>query len=245
MISKHASRIAVTVLIGAALFIVAKVLSGLLVAGVVPSLLTHQAVELVLSLLAIGILGKWQFADYGFRLPKVEGFSCGVLVKWGLAALLAIGMGAVATIAIVLTGAGGNPIVKQLSLPQIVLFIWVFSSTIEEIFTRGFIQGHLSPLDEVEVNLLICRVSAPTLVSALFFGAMHLVLFFAGADLTTIVITVIFTFSLGLLAGHYRAKSGSLVPAVLLHMLGNVGGVVGGILVTIATMAITGHLPTP
>ena len=195
----------------------------------------------MLALLAIGILGKGRFSDYGFRLPRIAHFSLWVLVKWVLVALAAMGMGALATLAISLSGGGGNPIVKQLSLPQVVLFIWLFSSVIEEILTRGFIQGHLSPLNGARLPVL--QISVPTLIGALFFGAMHIALLFSGADVPTTVIIVIFTFSLGLLAGHQRDKSQSLVPAVLLHMLANVGGLLGGIVFVLLTVLVTGSLP--
>ena len=123
------------------------------------------------------------------------------------------------------------------------LFIWVFSSIIEEILTRGFIQGHLSPLNEVSVRVLLFRVSLPTLIGALFFGAMHIVLLLSGADILTTVIVVVFTFSLGLLAGHQRDKSGSLIPAIILHALANMGAVVGGIVFVLITIVTTGKLP--
>jgi membrane protease YdiL (CAAX protease family) len=77
----------------------------------------------------------------------------------------------------------------------------------------------------------------------LFFGAMHLVLLLAGADIQTTAIIVIFTFSLGLLAGHQRAKSGSLIPAIVLHALANVGGILGGIVYVLITIVTTGKLP--
>jgi len=243
MFSKNASRIVTTVLVGVLIFVASIVLPKLLVSQGVSSLLTTQGLELVLALLAIGIVGKGRFSDYGFRLPRIASFSLWVLLKWVLIALAAIGMGAVATLAISLSGSSGSPIVKQLSFPQIVLFIWVFSSIIEEILTRGFIQGHLSPLNEVSVRVLLFRVSLPTLIGALFFGAMHIVLLLSGADILTTVIVVVFTFSLGLLAGHQRDKSGSLIPAIILHALANMGAVVGGIVFVLITIVTTGKLP--
>jgi membrane protease YdiL (CAAX protease family) len=243
MLSKNAARIVTTVLVGLLIFVASIVLPKLLMPQGVPSLLTTQGLELVLALLAIGILGRGRFSDYGFRLPRIASFSLRVLVKWGLMALAAMGMGALATLAISLSGGNGHPIVKQLSFPQVVLIIWVFSSIIEEIFTRGFIQGHLSPLNEVNARLLLFRVSLPTFIGALFFGAMHLSLLFSGADLLTTVFIVLFTFSLGLLAGHQRDKTGSLIPAIMLHALANMGAVLGGIVFVLITIVTTGKLP--
>jgi membrane protease YdiL (CAAX protease family) len=243
MLSKSGSRIVKTLLVGVLIFVVSIVIPKLLVSKGGASLLTTQGLELALALLAIAILDKGRFSDYGFRLPRVARFSLWVLVKWVLIALAAMGMGAIATLAVSLSGGSGNPVVKQLSFPQIVLFVWVFSSIIEEILTRGFIQGHLSPLNEVGVGMLVFRVSVPTLAGALFFAAMHLVLLLSGADIPTTVIIVIFTFSLGLLAGHQRAKSGSLIPAIILHALANVGGMLGGIVFVLIAIVTTGRLP--
>jgi membrane protease YdiL (CAAX protease family) len=241
--SKNVSRFVTTILTGVAISVVALVLPKLLVPGVVPSLLTTQALELVLALLAIGILGRGRFSGYGFCLPRITRFSLAAVVKWILIALAAVAMGMLATLAATLSGAGGHPTLKQLSLPQMILFTWVFASIVEEILVRGFVQGHLSPWNETNVKLLLFRVSVPTLVGALFFGAMHTVLLLAGADALTTIIIVIFTFSLGLLAGHQRAKSGSLIPAIILHTLANVGGVLGGIVYAILTILITGRPP--
>lgn len=46
------------------------------------------------------------------------------------------------------------------------------------------------------------------------------------------------------LAGHLRAKTGSLIPAIVVHMLANIGGMIGGIIFTLINFTITGKLPT-
>jgi len=217
-------RVSTTILIGIVIFAVAILIPKLLVTDPIPSLLTTQILELILALLAIGILGKWRFSEYGFRLPKSSGTSSAKPVQWLGISLVALSLGAIATLAIAFTHASGNPLVKQLSLPQIILFVWISSSIIEEIFTRGFIQGHISILNSSSIKFLFFRINIPTLISAAFFGAMHTVLLLSGADLLTTIIIVIFTFSLGLLAGHQRARSQSLIPAVFVHMLANMGG---------------------
>jgi membrane protease YdiL (CAAX protease family) len=241
--SKNTSRIVTTILTGITISIVALVLPKLLVPGVVPSLLTTQVLELILALLAIGILGKGRFFEYGFRLPRIAQFSLTAVVKWILIAFAAVAMGALTALVTILSGAGGHPILQQLSLPQIMLFTWVFASIVEEILVRGFIQGHLSPWNETNVKLLLFQVSVPTLVGALFFGVMHTILLLAGADALTTIIIVIFTFSLGLLAGHQRAKSESLIPAIILHTLANIGSVLSGVVYAILTVLITGRPP--
>ena len=72
---------------------------------------------------------------------------------------------------------------------------------------------------------------------------MHLVLLLSGVDLVTIVMILLFTFSIGLMAGHYRSKTMSLIPAIVVHILANVGGMIGGVLYTLAYFLINGKLP--
>lgn len=50
--------------------------------------------------------------------------------------------------------------------------------------------------------------------------------------------------SLGLISGHSRAKLGSLIPAVVVHMIGNIGGVTGGMIYEIMTFILSGRNPT-
>ena len=105
---------------------------------------------------------------------------------------------------------------------------------------RGFLQGHLASLEQIRI---LGGLSLAALISATFFGAMHLVLLFSGADLATVVIVLCFTFSLGLLAAHQRSRTGSLAPAIVVHMAGNVGGFLVGIIFAIITIITTGKPP--
>ncbi|MCX6826909.1 MAG: CPBP family intramembrane metalloprotease, partial [candidate division Zixibacteria bacterium] len=162
---------------------------------------------------------------------------------WVLIGLIAMAIGGMATLAILISGAAGNPLVKQLTFPQIILFVWVLSSTIEEIFTRGFIQSNLAKGMDISKRVPFLRVDFPTFIGAAVFALMHLVLWLSGTDLKTMLITILFTFSLGLLAGHQRAKSGSLIPAIGVHMLANIGGLIGGIIYAVVTFLASGKLP--
>ncbi len=239
--SENNSGKLITALIAALIIaVVSIVLPKLIFEGAGARIFITQGVELALSLLAILILGKGRFREYGFRLPRQELILCG---GFALSMIGALVLGAAATMAVLITGAMGNPVVKDMSFPQIILNVWILSSTIEEIFTRGFLQGHLSFLDNKEVRVLFFKVNMPTFISAIFFACMHLVLILSGVDYKTIIIILIFTFSLGLIAGHQRARTGSLIPAIGAHMLGNIGGVVGGIIYSIYTILTGGTLP--
>jgi membrane protease YdiL (CAAX protease family) len=108
---------------------------------------------------------------------------------------------------------------------QTILFIWIYASISEEILTRGLLQGYLSIAGrDVAGTSSRFRFSLPVVTSALFFGAMHAVLIPAMGP-GAIPIIVLAT-GLGLVAGHYRERTGSLLPAIIVHALFNIGGTV-------------------
>jgi len=104
---------------------------------------------------------------------------------------------------------------------QVILFVWIYASICEEVLTRGLLQTLLSgggSLDSARPR----RLSMPVVLSALFFGAMHIVLVRSMGP-AAIPVIVLATF-LGLVAARYRERTGSLIPAVMVHMLFNIGG---------------------
>jgi len=243
MIANNNPRTVTALSVAVAIFFIAVVIPKLAISGHIPALATTQGLELLLALLAIIIFGKGRFADYGFCLPKKDSASPHGSSRWVLISLTAPLLGIPASILILALGGSGNPAAKNLALPQIILFVWIFSSVIEEIFTRGFLQGHLSGLSGKYIDFRLLRIELPVLISASFFACIHLVLLMIGADAITIAVTLLFTFSIGLMAGHLRQKTGSLIPAIAVHMLANIGGMIGGIIYAIINYMITGKMP--
>lgn len=199
------------------------------------SAVTHITM-LLLSIVIILILSKGNIKEYGFQTVKN--------IKWLPSILLALGLGALATLAMLVFKVSGIQSIKNLSFPEIILYVWFLASICEEILTRGFLQSYLSSLNSVNVNLIFLKVNLPTFIGALCFSLMHLIIVKGGASITTVIIILIFTFCVGLLAGYNRAKSGSIIPAIILHMLANVGGVVGGIFYAMIVFITTGHPPS-
>lgn len=171
---------------------------------------------LILSILMILALGRGDISRYGFktgrnlRLPKI--------IMLGLV----VGIASTFATSIVPGGISIEP--DYGSLINLIIGVWILASIAEEVFTRGLIQGFLSPLTGFGFSLWGLRISLPVLVSGLFFGLMHLGILSTGADFLSVAIIVIFAFILGIMAGYYREKSGSLIPAIIVHMCGNVGG---------------------
>jgi len=238
MASKDTSRVITTLSVAIGIYFVAVVLPKFIISEPVPTLMTTQGLELFLSLVAIAILGKGKFSRYGFCLPKGG-------ARWMLIAAAAPLLGMAATIAVLALNGSGSPTAKHLSFPQIILFVWVLSSIIEEVFTRGFLQGHLSVLSGKYARFGFFRIELPVLISAVFFACMHLVLPFVGADAVTTVVIFLFTLSLGIMTGILRASTGSLIPAIAAHAMANIGGLIGGIIYTALTLLTGGKLPGP
>jgi membrane protease YdiL (CAAX protease family) len=169
-------------------------------------------------------------SSFGFRRSS----------PWPRRLLLAgFGLGLLSTLLVIVTPAHGmTALFKGFGVLALVLSIWIYSSVTEEIFTRGWFQSAVSPaVDSGEAP------DAAVVASALLFGSMHLSLLWMGADLWTVAIIVVATTLLGRAAAVARRRSGSLVPAILVHVLFNVGGFVAGAAYTIQAMARTGKPP--
>ena len=93
----------------------------------------------------------------------------------------------------------------------------------EEIFTRGLIYSYIAQFNYDKIESQKDRNSFPIIISALFFSGMHLMLLLQGTKLGEVMLICAFAFIIGLIAGYFRDKSGSLIPAIVVHMFGNIG----------------------
>ena len=232
--TKTTSRTLVAISVSIGIFVFGALMPKLLITDKLIGALTSQGLELSLSLLAIVILGKSKFSEYGFCLPSRGRYSES-RIRWGFISLAALPLGAGASLIMLGLGGSGNPMAKSLTLPQIILMVFIFSSIIEEIFTRGFLQSHLSVLSGRSIRLFLIRIELPVFISGLIFACMHFSLLLMGVDRITMTVIFFFTFFVGLIAGYIRQETGSLIPAILAHMLANLGGMIGGILYKISS----------
>jgi len=188
---------------------------------------------ILLSLGAMACFGEGRWEDFGFQ--KTTG-------PWWRFALYAALLGAVSTLALSLgSGKGNLGSLKGLNPMQLPVLL-LFGPAAEEFFTRGWLQGFLRPLRTQLVKLGPACVSVPILTGALAFGAMHLKVGFT-TDAVTGVAIVIFSTSLGFLAGIIRERTGSLLPAIAVHLAGNAGGILG-VLVPLIIQRVRG-VPLP
>jgi membrane protease YdiL (CAAX protease family) len=178
-----------------------------------PSFVTHS-VMLALSVAAMWLISKGRLDLYGLTKGAYE-FSPRILL-WVLPT-------AVLSLASTIASPGGQgtggPF--ELTKSQIVVFVWIYASISEELLTRGLLQTLLGGNARVGAGAPR-KLSMPVIVSALFFGAMHLVLVKSmGLAAVPVILLVVF---LGLVAARYRERTGSLLPAIIVHALFNIGG---------------------
>lgn len=177
------------------------------------SLLTHGLMA-ALSLIAMAGLSHGDLRAFGLTLGSF---------RWSAVLLLWAVPTAVLSLPQALDRRSEKPSTPLGFTPgQVVLRVWIVASIAEELLTRGLVQGLLAPLVDTGFAVGAHFVSLPVLVGAATFSALHLVLL--RRLRTGVVPILILTFSLGCVAGVYREATGSLVPAVLVHVLFNVGG---------------------
>jgi membrane protease YdiL (CAAX protease family) len=190
----------------------------------------------LMAAVALGAMGvsRRPFGEFGFRRPAP---AKGHFMLWGLA------LGAATTAVILAFGLSGmRARLAAYGLPGIVLWIWVVSSTVEEVFCRGWFQSLVAGASESDSHDE--RARAAVMWSAALFGTMHLPLLLADVDLATVAVIVLSVTALGYVCATARARTGSLRPAIAAHVMFNVGGFLAGVIYTIAYRVATGHLPS-
>ncbi len=223
------SRISLALIMGAVIAVVSISVPGLLAMpsdSLVPSSFITHTIMLVTSLLIIWFLSRRELSSYGFK----RGFfrMTPTILLWMIPT-------SVLSVLQFVASRSGAPTQDMVNLTrvQVVLFIWIYASVGEEIFVRGLLQGYLAPLERYRITLVGKSLSVPVLFCALFFGAMHVVLWPKMGPLALVPMGL--AALLGVVTGYYREKTGSLVPAILIHGLFNVGGTLPGWVLTALT----------
>ncbi len=181
-----------------------------------------QLVFLVGSAAAMLTLGRADPAAYGLLGARWKDTGRAVAVS----AAASLG---VLVLMMIVVSAFGPPQGEGMNLgpfAKVVVSVWLLASVAEEMLFRGLLLGALSPLRERGWRLASWRISLPVTVAAVAFGLIHFgLLRVIGSPMVYLV--VVSATLVGLIAGHYREKTGSMVPAIAVHMTFNV--VAGGI----------------
>lgn len=196
------------------------ILSSMVVASTNSPNLMHVGM-FVFSFILILILSKGKISEYGFKIGENLRVKQTIIV--GLIA------GFIITSTTLYLPINPPPGTEDFSFIQVVILIWIFASIAEEVLSRGLVQSYLSPLGVFGFSIFGFRVSLPVLFAALFFGAMHLPLLMTGLDSFSVFSIVISAFIMGIIAGYYREKTGSIIPAIIIHMLFNITGTIIGL----------------
>lgn len=165
-------------------------------------------ISLALSLAWIALFVNRRIADFaqfGFRWPSARYLAIAVLVGVPLALLVAW-----------LTHAmpSNSPLdTSGFSLWALVLFFGIGSPIQEEVVFRGLLQSFLVLRWIKVLPAANLPVSTAVLFTAFLFGIVHL-----GSGVAVFVGAIV----LGIVAGELRLRSGSLVPAIVVHALFNI-----------------------
>jgi membrane protease YdiL (CAAX protease family) len=182
---------------------------------------THSGM-LILSVIIGYFLTKGNLSEYGFKKPSELNLAKVILIGLGLGVIVAVAR-------ILISGGAVDTFEDYISI-EIILGVWVYASIAEEVLTRGLIQGYLNTYSKSGIQIANVYLSMPVIVGAFFFGFMHLATLTLGLDFITVLATIISAIILGIIAGYYCEKTGSLIPAILLHMLFNIAGSLLGVM---------------
>jgi len=193
-----------------------------------------QVTFLILSFLLILIFARGDWSVYGLR-----GVRAGQLVR---PVIMAIGVSlfffVLSAVVMMISGPPdemGGPAMSK-GLVNFVLTVVLLASICEEIFSRGLIQGFLAPLKNMGVKLGKVHISLPVTICGLLFGLGHLCLW-GNMDSRIVILIIISAMVLGFIAGYFREKTDSLVPAIVVHMTFNV---VSGVIPRLLMGAVSG-----
>lgn len=106
---------------------------------------------------------------------------------------------------------------ETFALWQIVLLFWIGASIQEEIIFRSLIQSVVGRTLGNGNSVSWGPVSAAAVIVAVLFAVIHVPMG---------IFTVCAAFVAGLLAGELRARSGSILPAMIVHAMMNITGTI-------------------
>ena len=195
-----------------------------------PGTFISHSTMLLLSVIAIIAMKKE--VNFKIAAPKFRSILKPILL--GVAVTIVINI--LLTIVTKLVGGEptAHPLVAEMSPLQVLIFVFFYASFAEEILFRGFLLNLLRPLKTRGITLFKIKISLSVIISALAFGLAHLSLIAAGVDALFLLRVVLFTFSLGLVAGYYQEKYDNISYAIIVHMAGNSLAVIGVFLMSMA-----------
>lgn len=184
--------------------------------------LVWHGTMLLTALVVVAVISKGEFSRFGFR-------SCDKLYIWKSAAyslpLFLISKFAGLIFFGLTEALFGGAFAYDLGIPGLpasIIDVGLLGSILEEVAFRGLIQTYLSSRIPSSFRFLPLRFSHANLITAILFSLTHLHNLTRGIGAAQMVALEVSVLVLGLAAGHFREKSGSLIPAIIIHVLFNV-----------------------
>lgn len=194
-----------------------------LTTDLIPSSFTTHTIMILLSFTMIYFMKNK--LTYRFSIPSVKTIIKPVVFGFGTAIVAGV------LVAVLMNVVGidieSHPIADKMNPTQVLIFVFVYASIAEEILFRGFLMNMLKPLESNAIVFLKRKISLPVIISAIAFGAAHLILISTGAGLVFLIRVVFFTTCLGFVAGYYQEKYDNNFYAIIVHMSGNILAVIG------------------
>lgn len=172
-------------------------------------------VTLCIAMLLIAIVGRRQFAQYGFKLAKGSDVWKALAVGFFVATMLYI------------SGKLGNIELTFMGHPPftyIILLSWIGAPIQEEIIFRGSFQSYLAIYVKSSITIWKWKLRLAALIGAMTFSLIHFALLSVEAGLGDVLLCVVGAFILGIIAGHFRAETGSLVEPIVVQAFFNITG---------------------
>lgn len=174
-----------------------------------------------MAMVLIAIIGRRQFAHYGFKLPRGSEVWKALFTGFLVGTMLYV---SAEFSGFKLTWMG------QLPFAYVILIFWIGAPIQEEIIFRGLFQGYLATHVKSSIIIWKWKLAAPAFIGAIAFSLVHLALLSVEATLGGVLITVVGAFILGVIAGHFLSETGSLIGSIIVHALFNLTGAVFGLL---------------
>lgn len=195
----------------------------------IPDDFIRLTIFLILSVLAIYVFRKHM--SYNISMPKFKK----VLKPIAMGVIVTVTIGILMTVVTKVSGGEleVHPAFSVMNPLQVFIFVFIYASIAEEILFRGFLLNLLKPLNTKGITVFKRKISLPVILSAIAFGLAHLILIKYGVGVLFLIKIVLFTTSLGIVAGYYQEKYDNNAYAIIVHMGGNLFGVVGAILMSL------------
>jgi membrane protease YdiL (CAAX protease family) len=172
----------------------------------IPCIIAIGALICFVLMLVLCASARFRLVDFGLRPPGL------IYLRWALG----IGVPLAASLGLLdhFCGGAGGPL-SGFSLPiwASVLYFGLGAPLQEEAIFRGLIQTAVRRTAPGDFRIVGgARISIASLAVAVLFGVVHI---------PVGLFTAVIAFVLGVLAGELRERSGSLIPAIIVHSLFN------------------------